>query len=38
VNKQRLQSFHAENFNLKKLDEVEGKQKYRVEVSSRFAA
>jgi hypothetical protein len=27
-----------ERFNLKKLNEVEGKEKYRVEVSSRFAA
>jgi hypothetical protein len=26
-----------ERFNLKKLNEVEGKEKYRVEVSSRFA-
>jgi hypothetical protein len=25
-------------FNLKKLNEVEGKEKYRVEVSNRFAA
>jgi hypothetical protein len=27
-----------ETFNLKKLHEVEGKEKYRVEVSYRFAA
>jgi hypothetical protein len=27
-----------ERFNLKKLNEVEGKEKYRVEVSNRFAA
>jgi hypothetical protein len=27
-----------ERFNLKKLKEVEGKEKYRVEVSNRFAA
>jgi uncharacterized metal-binding protein YceD (DUF177 family) len=27
-----------ERFNLKKLNEVERKQKYRVEVSNRFAA
>jgi hypothetical protein len=27
-----------ERFNLKKLNEVEGKQQYRVEISSRFAA
>jgi hypothetical protein len=27
-----------ERFNLKKLNEVEGKEKFRVEVSNRFAA
>jgi hypothetical protein len=27
-----------ERFNLKKLREVEGKEQYRVEISSRFAA
>jgi hypothetical protein len=27
-----------EKFNLKKLNEVVGKEKYRVEVSNRFAA
>jgi hypothetical protein len=27
-----------ERFNLKQLNEVEGKEKYRVEVSNRFAA
>jgi hypothetical protein len=27
-----------ERFNLKKLNEVEGKEQYRVEVSNRFAA
>jgi hypothetical protein len=27
-----------ESFNLKKLNEVEGKEQYRVEVSNRFAA
>jgi hypothetical protein len=26
-----------ERFNLKKLNEVEGKEKYRLEVSNRFA-
>ncbi|PNF44043.1 hypothetical protein B7P43_G16217, partial [Cryptotermes secundus] len=29
---------HMERFNLKKLNEVEGKEQYRVEVSNRFAA
>jgi hypothetical protein len=38
VNKQGLHKCHMERFNLKKLNEVEGKEKYRVEVSNRFAA
>jgi hypothetical protein len=38
VNKQRSQRFHMERFNLKKLNEVEGKEQHRVEVSNRFAA
>jgi hypothetical protein len=38
VNKQRLHRFHIERFNLKKLNEVEGKEQYHVEVSNRFAA
>jgi hypothetical protein len=38
VNKQISQRFHLEGFNLKKLNEVEGKEKYRVEISNRFAA
>jgi hypothetical protein len=29
---------HMEAFNLKKLSEEEGKEQYRVEISSRFAA
>jgi hypothetical protein len=37
VNKKRLHKFHLERFNLKKLNEVEGKGKYRVEDSNRFA-
>jgi hypothetical protein len=28
----------VKRFNLKKLDEVEGKEQYRVELSNRFAA
>jgi hypothetical protein len=36
VNKQRSQRFHVERFNLKKLNEVEGKGKYRVEVSNNM--
>jgi hypothetical protein len=38
ANKQRSQRCHVEWFHLKKLDEIEGKEQYRVEVSSRFAA
>jgi hypothetical protein len=38
VNKQRLQRFHIEGFNLKKLHEGEGKEQYHVQVSNRFAA
>jgi hypothetical protein len=38
VNKQRSHRFRMERFSLKKLKEVEGKEQFRVEVSSRFAA
>jgi hypothetical protein len=38
VNKQRSHRFHMERFNLKKLNKVEGKEKYCVEVSHRFTA
>jgi hypothetical protein len=38
VNKQGTHKFHMERFNLKTLNEVEGEEKYRVEVSNRFAA
>jgi hypothetical protein len=38
VNKQRSHRFHTERFNLKKLNYVEGKEQFRVEVSNRFAA
>jgi hypothetical protein len=37
-NKQGSHKFHTERFNLKKLKEVEGKERYRVEVSNKFAA
>jgi hypothetical protein len=36
VNKQRSHRFPKERFNLKKLNEVEGKEQYRVEVSNRL--
>jgi hypothetical protein len=32
VNKQRSHKFHMERFNLGKLNEVKGKEQYRVEV------
>jgi hypothetical protein len=38
VNKQTSHRSDMERFNLKKLNEVEGKEKFRVEVSKRFAA
>jgi hypothetical protein len=38
TNKQRSQRFHVKRLNLKKLNEVEGKEQYHVEVSNRFAA
>jgi hypothetical protein len=38
VNKQRSHRFHMERFNHKKLNEAEGKEKYLVEISHRFAA
>jgi hypothetical protein len=38
VNKQRSYRFHMERFNLKKIYEIEGKEKYHVDPSNRFAA
>jgi hypothetical protein len=38
VNKPRSQRFDMERFNLKTLNDVEGKEQFRVEVSNRFAA
>jgi hypothetical protein len=38
VSKRAKQKFDMERFNLKRLDEVEGKEQYRVEISNRFAA
>jgi hypothetical protein len=37
MNKQGSHKFHMQEFNLKNLNEVEGKEKYHVEVSNRFA-
>jgi hypothetical protein len=36
--KQGSHTFHMERFNIKKLNEVEVKDEYRIEVSNRFAA
>jgi hypothetical protein len=38
VSKRARQKFHLERFDLKKLDDVEVKEKYQVEISNRFAA
>jgi hypothetical protein len=38
VNKQRSQRFDMERFNLQKLNDVEGKEQFHVEVAKRFAA
>jgi hypothetical protein len=38
VSKQTTHRVHMEMFNLKKLNEVEGKEQCRVEISNRFAA
>jgi hypothetical protein len=38
VNEQKSHRFDMERFNLKKLNDVEGKEQFRVEVSNRFAA
>jgi hypothetical protein len=38
VSKQITHRIHMGKFNLKKLNEVEVKEQYRVEISNRFAA
>jgi hypothetical protein len=38
VSKQTVHRVQMERFNLKKLNEVDGKQQYCVEISNRFAA
>jgi hypothetical protein len=35
VSKQTRHGFHMERFNLKKLNEIEGKEQYRIETSNR---
>jgi hypothetical protein len=37
VNKPTMHRVDMERFNLKKLNEVEGKGQYRVEISNKFA-
>jgi hypothetical protein len=38
VSKQRPYRVHMERFDLEKLNEVEGKEEYRAEISNRFTA
>jgi hypothetical protein len=38
VNKQTMQKVHRERFNLKKLNKVESKKQYHLEISNRFTA
>jgi hypothetical protein len=38
VSKQTMLRFHMERFKLKKLNEVEGKEQYHVQISNRFAS
>jgi hypothetical protein len=38
VSKQTTHRVHMERFNIKKLNEVEGKEQYCAEISNRFAA
>jgi hypothetical protein len=37
VNKQLAHGVYMERFNLKKLNKIEGKEQYRVEISNRSA-
>ena len=38
VRKQAAQKFDGERFNLRKLTELDGKEKYQIEITNRFAA
>jgi hypothetical protein len=38
LHKQTMHRVHMERFNLKKLNEAEGKEQYRVEILNRFTA
>ena len=37
VSKQAAQKFDGERFNLRKLNELEGRKKYQIEITNRFA-
>lgn len=37
ASKQRMQNFNIERFNLKRVNEVDGKNQYQVKISNRFA-
>ena len=38
VNKQAAQNFDGEGFNLRKLNELEVRKQYQIEITNRFAA
>jgi hypothetical protein len=38
VSKQAVQTFDAEIFNLRKLNELEVRKQYQIEITNRFAA
>jgi hypothetical protein len=38
VRKQAAQKFDGEKFNLRKLDDLEVRKQYRIEITNRFAA
>ena len=38
VNKQAAQNFDGEGFNLRKLNELEVRKQYQIEIANRFAA
>jgi len=38
LNKQPAQNFEGERFNLRKLNELEVREKYQIEITNRFAA
>jgi hypothetical protein len=38
LSKKTTHRFYMQRFNLKKLNEVKGKEQYRIKISNRFAA